>query len=385
MMTVADIGPAVLDFLFEKLQIDLQWSVREPRGFTWWPHRLAQRVWAEPARQSFDHQIVRVHAVTSLLRNVRETAELRPRLSALNRFTSLGALVWSPERERIFLHCSAVFHAQNVEWLRPIFLAAVGIQATDAHVRVDGLAHIFGGEPEVSAHPNTGPRSDPDDILNVIARVFAPAGAGPSPWTERDFRAVERMAPAPWTLATSDATGLTAEFAFSGPRPAVVAPALETALFTASATDRHPQLGAGLLLRLQLPLSIGASGPDLANMLNTLEMSDDAKGHTLGAWCDAPTAGAVRDAASLTFASFIPAAVYRSGLLEAFALDMALRARWVADVCKEAGLVEAPRRATAPVHQVRCWRCKAPLVVTPETRGKKVKCQQCGTKQELPR
>jgi hypothetical protein len=34
--------------------------------------------------------------------------------------------------------------------------------------------------------------------------------------------------------------------------------------------------------------------------------------------------------------------------------------------------------------EVNCWRCKQTLVVTPETRGKTIKCPQCRAKQQLP-
>jgi Zn-dependent protease with chaperone function len=37
------------------------------------------------------------------------------------------------------------------------------------------------------------------------------------------------------------------------------------------------------------------------------------------------------------------------------------------------------------VQEVNCWRCKHVLIVTPETRGRTVKCAQCGAKQQLPR
>jgi hypothetical protein len=36
------------------------------------------------------------------------------------------------------------------------------------------------------------------------------------------------------------------------------------------------------------------------------------------------------------------------------------------------------------VNQVTCWSCKRALVVTPESRGKTIKCPDCGTKQQLP-
>jgi hypothetical protein len=42
------------------------------------------------------------------------------------------------------------------------------------------------------------------------------------------------------------------------------------------------------------------------------------------------------------------------------------------------------RSAADPPGSVRCWRCKKSLTVTASTRGQRVRCPQCGTKQELP-
>src|SRR2546422_504240 len=72
-----DIGPEVIDFVYSTLGIDDAWSVRAPRGFTWWGHRLAQRVWAEAPRVGHrtrpDCSVVRVHAETDLFRGVPVT------------------------------------------------------------------------------------------------------------------------------------------------------------------------------------------------------------------------------------------------------------------------------------------------------------------------
>lgn len=121
MNVTGDVGPQVLKFPFDALKIDDAWALWEPRSFTWWAHRLEQRVWAEPARSSYDHDVVRVHAATALLRGVPDTADVRARLAAVNRFMSLGALVPSRPGDRIILHSAARFHVQNVAWLQPCF------------------------------------------------------------------------------------------------------------------------------------------------------------------------------------------------------------------------------------------------------------------------
>jgi hypothetical protein len=417
------------------MKVDDKWSAREPRELSWWGHRLAQHVWAEPARSSHDHEVVRVHATTALLRDVPDTPEMRARLATLNRFVSLGAFVWLPERRRIVLRCAACFHAGNLAWLQPLFLAAVGIQAADAHIKVDGLADLLGGKPDASAHPRSGPRPEPDDMLNVIAAVFAPGGAGPSPWTGADFKAAADMTPRPWVLATADDAGLTAEYPLARDLPAVAGKGPETALFTASSTDRHPQLGGGLLLRLQLPFPFTEShGSEVACNLNALETAGDRNTHTLGAWCVGPAGPGPTARQSVTFVSFIPAAAYRKGLLQVLAVEMALRTRWIASVLpgdnapgqrmrndvdtavrssahparlgelrraaavgaevmrSEASQNAAEAADTSQLWQtgpgeskVQCSACRAPLQVTAESRGTKVLCPRCGTKQALPR
>ena len=49
MKTTADIGPQVLNDVRRQLQVDDQWVVTEPQSFTWWGHRLRQKVAAEKA------------------------------------------------------------------------------------------------------------------------------------------------------------------------------------------------------------------------------------------------------------------------------------------------------------------------------------------------
>ena len=41
-------------------------------------------------------------------------------------------------------------------------------------------------------------------------------------------------------------------------------------------------------------------------------------------------------------------------------------------------------KSSSPVREVTCWSCKSPIAVTSETRGSKVACPTCGTKQWLP-
>jgi hypothetical protein len=225
------------------------------------------------------------------------------------------------------------------------------------------------------------------------------------------------------------------EFQFTGDIPAAIADRAETALLTASSTERHPQLGSGLLLRLQLPINFPKDkGSAAALTLNLLEATEMTDTHTLGAWCLGPALADRSDSHSLNFVSFVPAVAYRKGLLDVLAMDMAVRVRWLvgaflgnapATVSTPAQVAEALRTASGPENleqsqaayragadaiavetaelareaaktkelwdtrpredQVQCWACRAPLTVTADTRGKKVKCPRCGTRQALPR
>src|SRR5690242_2476113 len=64
-----DVGPQLLAFIYEQMQIDPEWSLREKRNLTWWGHRFAQRIWAETVIMEDGDEIVRVHAETDVLRN----------------------------------------------------------------------------------------------------------------------------------------------------------------------------------------------------------------------------------------------------------------------------------------------------------------------------
>ncbi len=84
-----------------------------------------------------------------------------------------------------------------------------------------------------------------------------------------------------------------------------------------------------MLLRLSLPspadpsLRDSARAARLAADLNRSESRQWGSGHLLGAWCthDHPGIG-------LSFVSFVPAVLYRRGLLDTLILGMGLRARW---------------------------------------------------------
>jgi hypothetical protein len=322
-----DLGQTVVRRIHDALEVPADWSLQAHRNFTWWAHRLAQHVWAEPPRTSNDIEVVRIHASTDLLRKVPDGERTMDRLSALNRFATLSALVWERESGEIVLHAAAYAHARNVSWLLPLLNAAVVLQVAEAHAQVEDLAAHFEAEPAETAHPSSGRRRDPDDILDVLGRVYGRVGSDRSPFTEADFEATIQMDPRPWSKAEQDGLGFTAELTLPGSGPDEV----EThAVVHASADTQHPRLGTGLALRLTLSPAPGKTAAEQAAALNLAEFREWTNSHLFGAWCKSG-----EDA--LSFVQFLPAAVYEAGLLSRLAWNLAVRGQWAASYLQHPG------------------------------------------------
>lgn len=359
-----DVGPQLLTYIYEQMQIDPEWSLREERNLTWWGHRLAQRIWAETVMIEDGDEIVRVHAETDVLRNVNTEAHAIQSLSILNRNASLSAYVWNSETKKVSLRSSAYFHTQNFPWLSQFFLAAVSLQAAEAHLQPDALAKLIGGEVDESAHPTNGFRKQKDEMLDVITLMYAPEGNNPSRFTTEDFHAAMELNPKPWLMANEGENGLTAEFPFPGCMP-------PTALLTLDNEIRHPLLGSGLFILLRLPLNLrGANVESLASQLNLAELRNPTQTHFMGSWCvdsdrnvkllqtgllltgeSLPVSVLEQQSKEiLSFCSFVPSVCYRSGLLENIIYSMGLRARWANQyLASEEGVPEefGPRESGA--------------------------------------
>jgi len=337
-----DVGPQLLAFIYDQMKIDPVWSVREDRSLTWWGHRLAQRIWAEPVILEDGDEIARVHAETDVLRDVNTEAHATQSLSILNRNASLSAYIWNPETKKISLRSSAYFHSQNFPWLSVFFLSSVSLQAAEAHLQPDALAKLIGGEVDESAHPKNGFREKRNEMLDVIELFCAAEGNNPSGFTKKDFHTAMKLNPSPWLMANESHKGLTAEFPFPGCMP-------PTALLTVDNETKHPQLGSGVFILVRLPLKMpGADGDSLASRLNLAELRNTTRSHFMGSWCvDSPRnmklaqlglllmgeslpVGVLEKGAkeTLSFCSFIPSVCHRPGLLENIVYTMGCRTMW---------------------------------------------------------
>jgi hypothetical protein len=100
-----------------------------------------------------------------------------------------------------------------------------------------------------------------------------------------------------------------------------------------SGDSRHPQLGSGLLSVLSIPIEYE---PDMllavSHELNRAEAtSATARCYFFGAWCPEP-----KPRQGLAFASFIPTASCRPGLIETIGVSMAARAAWATHLIEAA-------------------------------------------------
>lgn len=321
----------ILQALSESLQINEEWSVREPHGFTWWAHRLAQRVWIEPVPEDQDSSVVQVQVETALLRQVPDTVENRLRLDALNKAASLNTYRFDPQTGRLTLRCCTYITPETEGWLTSFMSAAIVIQVADAHIKGQSdFARLFNAEVDISSHPSSGHREVMDGMLNVVEDMFAPMGQRPSPFTEADFESLKHVTLDASVLTNADSQGATAEFRFYDEKPGLFSflspnrkPG-DTVLCEVIPTS-HPQLGNGALWKLTLPLDYTErEAIDKAIELNLAEYDHPIWPYFygFGAWCSD------QRLKTITYVMFMPAAVYKPGLLIPFFLSMRTRTEW---------------------------------------------------------
>lgn len=323
-----DVGPEALERLYELMKIDEEWSLRETRRYEWWGHRLRQVVEAGPAVQSEGVVICRLAARSAMIRNVPLSDRLELLVATLNGQAALNAIVLDRTARTIYLSSHMVLHRETLTWGLSLFMSAVATQAVEAGILGELFVSMGFGELDESAHPRSGWRPEPDEMLSVVAQVYAPIGREPSRFPPDEFAKIAQNRKGPSVLTNASGAGLTAEFPFTGSTSSVMRYAQhqagkpigepETALFQAEGEAEHPRYGSGCLLLLRLPRE-GVT-PEVANQLNLAEANGQFVGYGLGAWCVSEE--------TAVHACFLPSAVYRPGLLSAMMLDRAGRTLW---------------------------------------------------------
>lgn len=323
-----DVGPAVVDFIRSSMMVDEQWSVNAPRGFTWWGHRLAQRIWADECLRSEGVDVTVVHVETDFLRNVEDSREAREGINSLNAGTGQWAFVYYPKERKVKLHTAFCTHYQVVDWTKRLLMGAAGLQASYAHKKARACRRLFkGAEPDISPHPENGYRKEKDEIVLILDTFLERSRYVPG-IDGGEFQLVEKWLPK--LLSTYDEKGVTVEVPFSGDEPAIISVgrglAPVTALLRANSVEKHPVLGRGLAVRMTLPVSFGRdNGMEVAGKLNLRETREFTKGHLNGAW-------SINDKTDVVFTSFLPVAFYQPRMLVNFVRSCALRSRWADEV-----------------------------------------------------
>ncbi len=318
--TELDPGLAVVRYLYDNSRIDQGWAVLEDRGFTWWGSDLAQRVWSEPGLDDDGIEIFRVFARTALLKEVSDVPRATQGVDGLNAMSVGSALVVDPGARTVSSIASMWVHQDTAGWVSSTFSVIAAIQVAQAHEQASALAPLLTGEPASSGHPDSGVRTEADEMLGLLAVVGAD-GEGPSLWagdemveTLRQLRQLPIV-----TLATGDETGISLELPYRQ----------TTTLIQLDTNEPHPALGNGLLVRISLPGDRGP-GPDWASMRNHQELDSLTRSHFLGSW--------VGSARFPTFVSFYPNLTARTGMGSLnIAFSTINRAMWVASLGRTEG------------------------------------------------
>lgn len=312
-----DIGLTTIESLWQKMGVDAEWAVRRPRGFTWWPHGLAQHIWAEECVEDDGILLSRVHVRTDLVTGYEETSAQHSVLSELLSRPSMFGLTLDPDNPgRILLAGSVYVHEHVLPWAVQLIMTSAVSQACEAPILATieslGLAGLRSAK---SHHPESGERITPDEVLQAfidLARRPPPPLTGSAGPIESTLTWLEERG----FLCSGDENKMVVEVPFG----------TSTALIKFEAGYVHPSFGNGLKISLALPFpTVNWSPEDRVNLalaLNKEQGAIQTWTHFLGSWSPGPI-GPV-------YLSFVPALLANwpgAGMNLFLAENM--RARWV--------------------------------------------------------
>ncbi|AKU92636.1 hypothetical protein [Vulgatibacter incomptus] len=324
---MSDLGQRTLEQYRSAVSIDPEWSVPTERGFVWWPFRQAQRVEAsEPWRDPEGHWCARVAAETDLV-VAPPSGEIDAKLTAMAFSVALSGVVRDPQTGVVRLRTSMLITEQNAGWARKLFCHSAALQVSTAFRMGLWFAKETDGRPASSAHPSSGLRDTPDEMLGFIDDVVRPMGSGATRWSaDEEF---------------DELTGYFQSFGFpAGDQPRVLArwwtilplgaesarPDAPSIMLRVLDRAPHPMFGAGVTLMLMLPVPLHPGNGDLAAQLNLLEVREGDGPHTLGSWGPVPGGPT---GMSLGHICFLPNFVYERGLLANVCFSMAAHAKLI--------------------------------------------------------
>jgi hypothetical protein len=295
-----DPGLQTIGKIYRDFQINTKWSQVIDRGFIWWGGQFAQTIWAEPPFKEDGLHISKVHGEIEFIQYSEISESDQDILADSMTLATMSGPIINPETHTISLYSSGYVHEENHFWLVPLLEQAFLVQNYDAMSKANSIADIFEWKPALSGHPNSGPRTEMDDMLNLIDRVVIPMGQKPIKSLAGElFHNMASYLSSSGLVTTADDNGLTSSIPFGD----------ETALFRATTSEKHPALGNGLLITITLPpeeiSQTWCINGGLMMELNKAGKDESLAGHSLGSWCLAEGRGA--HAVTPAFVTFIPA------------------------------------------------------------------------------
>ena len=318
-MTADDAGLAALAIVREVLEPEPERTLEEPRGFRWWPHPHAMRVWAEPPR--VDGAAV-VAVETPLLGGVAGRGPEFALLAARNaREPGLSALRWDSASGELSLRAAIVAHPGDPSAAARRLSHAALLQIGEALQAADALIVSLPGATLLTP---SAPNATPAVLDQAQAwQAYAFQAAALADGVAANVARLAALQPGPWARVTRAAHGLDAEIACGLPL-ATPGPGQGMALLRVSATQAHPRLGAGLVLVLVPPPEtepVPERAAATAALLNEAETHERTGMDQLGGWCVHPAAG-------LSHVLFMPALAVEEDTAEVLAWQAGARARW---------------------------------------------------------
>ena len=128
----SDLGHELVGELHDLLRIDDHWLVDQGNGFTWWAADFAQSVWCDMGLYHNAQTTYRLHAETDLLRARGRPQQYETVIEREMDATSFSSVIFDEESDTFKLHTSVFATAENIEWLKKPFLAAVALQVVEA-------------------------------------------------------------------------------------------------------------------------------------------------------------------------------------------------------------------------------------------------------------
>lgn len=310
-----DTGRQVIDFLYsEQLQVDDEWAVRTPNGFTWWGGHNAQTIeilGEDTTPDGMTGYLIGVR--TEMVSDLDLTDDL---LADLNggamSGASLAGPVYDPHSRTLSLCSLARVYDEIAPWMSMLLGSAAVVQLAEAPLYGEDLDERHGGCFAVSGHPQLGVRFEPDEMINAALQVFPVEGAEPLRFGESDFdEAVRQFMTEPPSLgASAGGLGLTVEFPYG----------TASSLCEFIGDQPHPLYGNGLLIVQRFPYRTPdeMAGIRLALEFNRADLTENPAGYGFGSYVYLDD--------MICFNGFIPNLLLREGLLPSLYYSCATRA-----------------------------------------------------------